>query len=112
MANLQQDLLVKLLLEYRRYKAGKSTIENLLETHEKALQKFQEYMLNNTAIQETLDDVLAIHVQITGPGGVVSGYCAECEYHWPCDTYHRAKGYGPIYQCDEAKWCKHEEIPL
>lgn len=31
--------------------------------------------------------IAAAHEQRQLGGGIVSGYCAECEHIWPCPTY-------------------------
>lgn len=41
---------------------------------------------------------------------MTTGYCAGCEYRWPCRTVHLASGYE--YEEDEERWCPHWEVAL
>lgn len=112
MPKVQQDLLVKLLLEFKRYKADESTLGDLLDAHEEALKEFNNYMKSHEMQEHAMQSILSLHALPIDVGGMTSGYCNECGKKWPCDTYHRAKSYGEIYQCEESKWCEHLGVPL
>lgn len=38
--------------------------------------------------------------------------CAPCRRPYPCPTVHLANGWGEIYECEKAEWCRHAEVRL
>lgn len=64
------------------------------------IDKLHEHEYNLAAIIE-------LHCKTTGPGGMTDGYCAECDYLWPCRTVHIASGWGLGDECYADKWCVH-----
>lgn len=63
---------------------------------------------------EQLERIKNMHRKSEGEGGMTSGYCCECDYLWPCPTYHVAAGWGldSFHDCAEARWCSHAEIVM
>ena len=41
-----------------------------------------------------------------------SGFCAECDWAWPCRTWHLAAGHGHRDDCEEQGWCEHAGVPV
>ena len=64
-----------------------------------------------TKDQYILKQVKSMHSKAASQGGT-NGYCSECDLLWPCPTYHIADGHGPVYDCEDAKWCDHLGVPL
>lgn len=63
---------------------------------------------------ELLEEIADLHSKtVTGDGGT-DGYCSECQWLWPCKTYHIAKGYGSDAHnaCVDANWCSHEQVKM
>jgi hypothetical protein len=53
-----------------------------------------------------------LHVQGTMDAGMVSGWCAHCDWRWPCPSAHIARWGVESGPCEEAGWCGHEGVPL
>jgi hypothetical protein len=55
--------------------------------------------------------VRAFHVRTrSSAGGLTGGYCAGCDWVWPCPTLHLLEGWD-YDACIEAAWCSHEALP-
>ena len=63
---------------------------------------------------ERIRAISDLHQNTKTSGGAVTGYCCECNWQWPCPTYHIAAGWGveSYHECEEAGWCKHREVPM
>lgn len=53
-----------------------------------------------------------LHAKGVNEDGSTTGFCAECEWAWPCRTFHMAAGWGERHDCEDARWCKHAGEPL
>lgn len=52
-----------------------------------------------------------LHRQGEMPGGGTSGFCTECSWAWPCETFHWA-AYGDPSECRGNRWCEHEQVAI
>lgn len=59
------------------------------------------------AQSEKLSIIAHLHAKVEGPGGTTDGTCCECNYLWPCRTYHLAAGWGLGDECYDEGWCAH-----
>lgn len=59
-----------------------------------------------------LESIKSLHRNASIAGGAVTGYCAECDWQWPCPTAHLAHGWGDVAVCAEQGWCSHAGVPL
>lgn len=59
----------------------------------------------------TLEHIIALHLKAVKPDGGTDGYCQECDWIWPCRTYHVAMGWGEPDECRADNWCKHAAVP-
>lgn len=60
-----------------------------------------------------LHSIAALHVQGDADSrGGTSGFCAECEWQWPCRTVHLANGWGDREDCEAEGWCSHASVTI
>jgi len=59
-----------------------------------------------TVYEQRILSVVEAHTPRSDAMGGVSGFCPECDWVWPCRTYHLAKGWD-WHECDEDRWCGH-----
>lgn len=61
---------------------------------------------------DKLHYIAHLHSKGVNDDGSTTGFCAECEWAWPCRTVHMANGWGERHDCEDARWCKHAGEPL
>lgn len=61
---------------------------------------------------DKLHIIANLHQQGTEEGGIVTGFCTECSWQYPCPTVHVANGWGEIHDCENVGWCQHAGVPL
>lgn len=70
-----------------------------------------EIVRNANLYDGILGHVVSLHSKSVRPDGGTDGFCQECEWVWPCRTYHVAMGWGEPDDCRGENWCKHASVP-
>jgi hypothetical protein len=55
---------------------------------------------------------MAIHQKAEDGHGGTDGWCTECAWLWPCQTYHLAAFGVTGEECRAEHWCNHLQVPL
>jgi hypothetical protein len=62
---------------------------------------------------EKLQRIVQLHVKTDAGSGATTGFCAECDRAWPCQTVHVANGWGDGEDtCYTEGWCSHANVKV
>lgn len=64
-------------------------------------------------LNERIQRIRGFHVNVEVDGGAVTGYCAECQQPYPCQTAHIANGWDDgENDCYATGWCHHAGVKV